>query len=295
MEDIHASAIAGERILTRVDLLALGYSPKMITKGVRAGTLTRLRRDHYVISEESDSVKAAVRVGGRLTCSSAIAELSGEAFLFERDHIHIHVGRRSSRLRSAVDNRTRWSRATAEGVRVSWDDLTDPPAGRHLVAIVDSVRALVRCRPEREAIATLDSLLRLRLITMPQVREAVASLPVRFRRIPALLDARAESGPESFLRLILCELGVGFDVQVAIAGVGRVDFVVEGFLIIECDSKMFHEGWEKQREDRRRDLAAAARGYFTLRVLAEDLFHHPERVTRAVRALLASPAPPVHR
>jgi very-short-patch-repair endonuclease len=40
--------------------------------------------------------------------------------------------------------------------------------------------------------------------------------------------------------------------------VGRVDFLVEGWLIIECDSKAHHEGWDKQRRDRRRDLAAAA-------------------------------------
>ena len=75
-----------------------------------------------------------------------------------------------------------------------------------------------------------------------------------------------------------------------ISGVGRVDFVVDGFLIIECDSRQFHEGWEKQRADRRRDLAAAARGYFTLRVLAEDLLHPPEAVEEAVRGLLGARA-----
>jgi very-short-patch-repair endonuclease len=226
---------------------------------------------------------------------SAIAEVSSDAFLFESDHIHIHVDRRSSRLRSPADPRKRWSRAAADGVRLSWDDLTDLPAGRHLVAVADSVRTLIRCRPEREVIATLDSLLRLGLITLPQVRGAVAALPARFRRVLALIDPRAESGPESFMRLILRELGVHFDVQVKIVGVGRVDFVVDGFLIIECDSKMFHQGWEKQREDRRRDLAAAARGYFTLRVLAEDLLYHPEQVELAVRELLAARAVPLAR
>lgn len=288
MDDTLESAVAEEKVLTRIDLLALGYSPKLITKGVRAGSITRLRRDHYVITDESESVKMAVRVGGRLTCASALAEISPDVFLFEDDHVHVHVGRRSSRLRSAGDSRKRWSRETANGVRLTWDDLTALPAGRHLVDIVDAVRALVRCRSEREAVATIDSLLRLGLISMPQVREAVASLPRRYRRLPELLDPRAESGPESFMRLLLLSLGVNFDVQVKIGGVGRVDFVVEGFLIVECDSKAFHEGWEKQREDRRRDLAAAERGYFTLRVLAEDLLYDPERVTLALRGLLSA-------
>lgn len=295
MTPFHASDVPDEKILSRADLLAIGYSAQRITKDVRAGALTRLRRDHYVIAEESDAVRTAVRVGGRLTCVSAIAEVTGDAFLFARDHVHVHVGRRSSRLRSADDPRQPWSRATARGVQVTWDDLTDPPAGRHLVSITDAVRTFVRCRPEREVIATLDSLLRLGLIRMPELREVFSALPARFRPILKLVDPRAESGTESFMRLILRELGVAYEVQVRILGVGRVDFIVGGFLIIECDSKMFHEGWDRQRADRRRDLAAAARGYFTLRILAEDLLHHPDDVVAAVRGLLAAaptrPAP----
>lgn len=290
VEATHTAIVADERILTRADLLDLGFSPKSITRSVRDGTVTRVRRDRYVISNENHSVLTAVRVGGRLTCVSAIAEISADAFVFEDDHVHIHAERRSSRLRAAGDVKKRWSRSGATGVRLTWADLTEPPAGRHVVSTVDAVRALIRCRPEREAIATLDSLLRLGLITMPQVREAVASLPPRFRQILTLVDPRAESGPESLMRLILCELGVGFDVQVKIVGVGRVDFVVDGYLIIECDSKEFHEGWEQQRRDRQRDLAAAAQGYFTLRVLAEDVLYHPERVKAAVRELLRAPS-----
>jgi very-short-patch-repair endonuclease len=290
MEAAHTSTVVDETILSRLDLLAMGFSPKTITKGVRGGTLIRLRRDHYVIVQASDSVMTAVRIGGRLTCSSAIAEMSRDVFLFEDDHIHVHAERCSSRLRSADDPQKRWSREKATGIRISWDDLIELPAGRHLVSVVDAVRALIRCRPEREAVATLDSLLRLGLISMRQVREAVAAMPARFRALLTLLDARAESGTESFMRLILRELGVAFEVQVSIGGVGRVDFVVDGFLIIECDSKEFHEGWEKQREDRRRDLAAAAQGYYTLRVLAEDLLYHPARVRDAVRELLLARA-----
>ncbi|WP_054680942.1 DUF559 domain-containing protein [Microbacterium sp. No. 7] len=67
-----------------------------------------------------------------------------------------------------------------------------------------------------------------------------------------------------------------------------MDFVVDGWLIVECDSKAHHEGWDRQREDRRRDLAAAALGYTTIRPLAEDLFHRPDIVLAAVRGLVAA-------
>jgi very-short-patch-repair endonuclease len=290
MELIGLDESVSERILSRSELRELGYSAKRITRAVRDGTITRVRRDHYLLTAEHESLIAAVRIGGRLTCVSAIAALAPDAFVFDDDHVHVHVERGGSRLRAAGDSSKRWSQKTADGVRVSWGDLTELPASRHLAAITDAVRMMIRCRPEREVVATIDSLLRLGAVSMAQCREMISSVPARYRQILAQVDPRAESGTETFMRLILCRIGVDFAVQVKIAGVGRVDFVVDGFLIIECDSKQFHEGWQKQRADRRRDLAAAARGYFTLRVLAEDLLHHPEDVERAVRELLAARA-----
>ena len=288
MEPIRLQANTSERILSRGELLALGYSPKRITRHVREGTIIRVRRDHYLLTAESDSVITSVRIGGRLTCVSAIALMSPDAFVFSHNHLHVHVERDRSRLRGAASSSKRWSKQSATGVRVTWGDLTELPVSRHMVAIADAVRTMIRCRPEREAIATVDSLLRLRILSMMQLREVFATLPSRHRPILQRIDARAESGTESLMRLILWELGVAFVTQAAIPGVGRVDFLVDGFLIVECDSKQFHEGWERQRADRRRDLAAATAGYVTLRVLAEDLLHHPERVERPVRELLAA-------
>ena len=89
------------------------------------------------------------------------------------------------------------------------------------------------------------------------------------------------------MRLLLRGLGCHVDVQVAIRGVGRVDLVVDGWLIVECDSKAYHEGWEKQKEDRRRDLAAAARGYTTVRILAEDVLYRRDLVLERMKAVLA--------
>ena len=71
-----------------------------------------------------------------------------------------------------------------------------------------------------------------------------------------------------------------------IDGVGRVDFVVDGWLIVECDSEAHHAGWAAQRRDRRRDLAAAALGYTTVRPLAEDILFHRDQVAESLRAVL---------
>ncbi|MCR2808855.1 MULTISPECIES: DUF559 domain-containing protein [unclassified Microbacterium] len=275
-------------VFSRLDLLQLGYRPKQITRAVRDGTLIRLRRDHYVVADANRAVARAVRIGGRLTCISAIALAAPEVFVFAAHRTHVQVPRAMSRLRMPDDSRTRWMRGQASEIRLHWSDATDPSSPAHMVSLHDAVREMARCLPTREVIATIDSLLHVQVMTMPQVREAFSGLPARCIALLEQVDGRAESGPETLQRLILRELPISFEPQVWIPGVGRVDFVVDGFLILECDSKAHHEGWVKQRDDRRRDLAAAEQGYVTLRVLAEDLLHHPDRVASAIRGLLAA-------
>ncbi|MGO4489267.1 hypothetical protein [Microbacterium sp. 2RAF4] len=93
------------------------------------------------------------------------------------------------------------------------------------------------------------------------------------------------------MRLILRALGVAFETQVFIEGVGRVDFLVEGWLIIECDSREFHEGWAKQVDDRRRDMAAVVQGFVTIRPLAADILRADSTVRQTVAAVIHALGP----
>jgi very-short-patch-repair endonuclease len=283
----YRNTVPDERVLHRHELLALGFSPRQLTTAVREGTLIRLRRDCYVRAGSDRALATAVRIGGHLTCVSALGMIDPEVFVFAHDHLHVHADRSASRLRGPGGGTQRWRKHEAGDVRLSRRALTQLPAARHVLAIQDVIGQLVRCLPERELIATLDSLLHRRIVDQPLLREVFAGLPNKYRCVLDKIDGRAESGTESFLRLLLVELGIDFAVQVRIAGVGRVDFMIAGFLIVECDSKAHHEGWEKQRSDRRRDMKAAEQGYCTLRILAEDIFHHPESVRAALLGLLA--------
>ncbi|HWI31631.1 MAG TPA: DUF559 domain-containing protein [Microbacterium sp.] len=183
----------------------------------------------------------------------------------------------------------RWLRGRDDrSVRLHWGHLRDPAEARHVVSLRDALMTLIRCQPARAVVATLDNLLFLAVITMDELRDVFAALPARYDVLLRLVDGRCESGPESLLRLTLRQMGLRFEVQAEIDGVGRVDFLVEGCLIIECDSKAFHEGWAAQKRDRRRDLAAASRGLMTLRLLAEDIMYHPGVIAPAIRELLAA-------
>ncbi|MBA8829143.1 endonuclease domain-containing protein [Alpinimonas psychrophila] len=117
-----------------------------------------------------------------------------------------------------------------------------------------------------------------------------SALPGRLQWLRSLVDDRSESGQETVLRLILIEAGFRVDIQVSIESVGRVDMLVDGLVVVEADSRQFHDGWEAHARDRARDVDLAALGYMSLRVLYRDIMFDQQRVISAVRGLLSSHA-----
>lgn len=115
-----------------------------------------------------------------------------------------------------------------------------------------------------------------------------AALPPRLRGVVSCADGRAESGPESIARCLLRLAGLRVEVLVRLRGVGTVDLVVEGRLIVELDGRTDHEDDEAFARDRRRDLMAATARYRTLRFTwFQVLFRWPE-VEAAVFAAVAT-------
>jgi very-short-patch-repair endonuclease len=262
------------QFLRRRDLLDLGWTDRALRRAVRDGRIVRPRAGVYLPAESPDDLLDACALGGRLTCVSELARRG--VFVLDASSLHVH-------LHAARPKRPLLTRR----VRRHWGRLSRAPHPRAAaVEVLDALACAMHCQPPRAALATLDSALFLGVVGEGDLDELFRMLPSRHRALLGLVDARAESGPETLLRLILRTLGVSVHVQVVISGVGRVDFVVDGWLIVECDSEQFHAGWEAQRRDRRRDQAAAARGYTTYRPIAEDILWHPDRVRAALAGLL---------
>lgn len=248
----------------------------MIRSAVDTGTLIRLRAGAFAEPETDPGCIVAGRARGRLACVSELRRLG--VFVMDDAEFHIHVISTAARLHG-----------TSGGGRRHRRDLLHRPHPDSLsVEPIDAVFDAVLCQSPRAAIATIDSALHEGVLGRDELDALFAALPRRFRRLRRLVDGRAESGPESLMRLILRSLGCAIVVQLEVPGVGRVDFLVDGWLIIECDSEAHHAGWDAQRRDRRRDQAAAARGFATYRPIAEDIMWHPELVRAAVAGLLAS-------
>lgn len=266
------------------DLRRVGLTRAEIEQSIAAGAIVRARRGVYVRADASPAVREAAAVGGRLDCVSAMREMG--VFVLERSGLHIQVARNRKHLRIPPSGRvrvgTRW-----EKVCVYWRD--DEAQEEHLIASpVLALAQAVRCQTVRAAVATIDSALHVGVIHEHDLGDLFARLPRRFRRLRRLVDGRAESGAETLARLLMRAFGRRVEVQKVIDGVGRVDLVVDGWLVIECDSREFHGGWERQEADRLRDLKLAALGYATIRPTARMIFDEPEILIRAVQGLLVS-------
>lgn len=277
-------------VWTRADLRGKGMTIRQIRHAVGSGALVRARKGFYVAGDAPDAHHRAARIGGRLGCISLLAELG--VFVFDSSTLHVHMERGDSRMRRAHGDGVLGPRHDRGDVVLHWRRLAEPVSSG-AIDIIDAVAHAVRCQEPRHAIATIDSALNTRFLSEAQLDDVFAQLSRRHQVLRHFVDGRAEAGTESLMRLILMKLGCRVDVQVLIDGVGRVDLLVDGWLVIECDSKQFHSEWAQQRSDYRRDMALATLGCFRIRFLAEDILYRPEVVIAALRGILHSARRPV--
>ncbi|WP_259423220.1 endonuclease domain-containing protein [Cnuibacter physcomitrellae] len=169
--------------------------------------------------------------------------------------------------------------------------LTLPSAlPREIVFAVDSVPQSVlhaaHCLDRAHAVAALDSILNLGLLSRPALTDLLGGQIGRVAALLPLVDPGAQSGIESLCRLGLHAARIGARSQVQIDDVGRVDFLVGDRLVIEVDGREHHATQAGFAEDRRRDLALAARGYLVLRLTYVQVMYQWGEVLATIRGIL---------
>lgn len=258
--------------LSRDEILRMGLTRTRLARALADGRIVRARKGRYIRSDLHPDLVTVAKLGGRLDCVSLLSHLG--VFVLAAPALHLQVDVGASRLP-----------LRPPGVTCHWRD-SEAPREALVSDLVEALAQSVRCQGPREAIASLDSAWHARLIDDATLALVFGRLPRRYQALRRLLDPRSESGSESLMRLILRTLDCQVELQVRISGVGRVDFVLDGWLIVECDSEEHHSGWAAQKHDRRRDLAAARLGYTTVRIIAEDIFHHRDEVRAALQDAL---------
>lgn len=268
-------------------LVAAGATWRSLKSAVDGGHLIRLRRGYYALPDTDRHIIEAGTLGGRLGCVSAAAH--SKVFAFDNSFTHVHVEPTASRLRAPHDRFERLGVHNLDGVAVHWNDLVFPAdAQGHIVGLKDALIQILRCQQPRFAIASLDSALHQGLLLREDVPEIFAALPHNLEPLRGMIDARSDAGQETVLRFILTDAGFNYEFQATILGVGRVDTLVEGCVVVEADSRQYHDGWDAHARDRARDCELAMQGFMSYRALYRDIMFNPERVVRAVSGLLAA-------
>ena len=272
-------------VATRAELRSLGVTPHELTAATRSGELVRVRRGWYAHPWADDAVIRAVRVGGRLACVSALR--AHGVWAVDDERLHVHVPESASRLRSQHDKSVALADRLADGVVLHRSHYPHAAGGTRLrCSVVEALAQYLREHCDAWGVAALDSALHKRAISEQQLSELHRVLPRRCRRLMAQADARSESGTESIVRVGLVRAGIRPRLQVWVLKDVRVDLLIGDRLIIEVDSREFHDDPEAFERDRRRDLLLKALGFEVLRLSYAQVMGDWPTILTAIQTLM---------
>lgn len=232
-----------------MQLHEFGLSRRMLADAVAEGRIRRIRNGVFASHSADPWIVAAAGHGGSLTCSRAL-RMHGIWVLDDDVAPHVWMG---------AHGRVHHDHCGCTG------HFYDGRTALGLADVEDALVHLYVCRGDEAFFASLESALTVRAIGAATRTRVRSRLPAAARWLVDLARADAGSGLESLLRLRLHLLGIRLECQVEIPTVGRVDFVIDGRLILEVDGDEFHGSPAARHRDRMRDAAASAQGLETLR------------------------------
>jgi very-short-patch-repair endonuclease len=154
---------------------------------------------------------------------------------------------------------------------------------RSAVPLVHAIGQVFRCVGLEQGFIVLESAVNLGKVTQSELLHIQAGLSAGARRWSRFADGRSESGTESLVKLMLLRMGVPFQQQVVIPGVGRVDFLLGEHLVVEVDSKLHHSN---PYADRKRDAALSVLDKRVLRFMYSQVVYEAVEVEAAIRSAL---------
>nr|WP_246833218.1 hypothetical protein [Williamsia sp. 1138] len=254
-------------VYSRNELRRLGVDEPHLRRCVRDGSLTRLRSGWYATATPDPDVAEAVRRGGVLGCVSALRK---HGLWVPPGYERLHV------------------RASKHGKQLRAGSCQGPGRPRPADAALDSVPVALgcasRCMSAEDWVAVCDSVLNTLGLTVSKLQLEMGTISGRIGNLMDKCDPRSQSGTESLARLRLRAAGFTVHVQPSIPEVGWVDLRV-GRLLIECDSKEHHTGFDNYQNDRRRDRNALVGKWLTMRITYDDVLYGWNEVMADVRAI----------
>jgi very-short-patch-repair endonuclease len=250
------------------ELRAQGVTDGHLRRAVSTNLIRQVDRGVFATHDACPDLVTAAMVGGSLTCGSA-ARWHGLDVLDAPRLPHVALIRHDTPHSDvAVVHR-----ASACCVRP-------------VVPLLCTLVSAVRCLSPVDALVVVDSALRKGLVTAPALeRRLVGPGSARARQVLAQADRRSGSAIETVLRVGLWSAGLCAVPQAYVDGVGRVDFLIDGWLVVEVDGFEYHSDRASYRNDRRRANALTARGMVLLRFSYEDVRYRSPQVLALICAV----------
>ena len=263
-------------------LVARGARDCDLTRAVRRGEVVRARQGWYSTAAEPEPRLRAVRVGGRLTGVSAIADWGGWVL---GDHpLHVSVVQNAARLRSPRNRRRPLN--DHSGVQVHWDPAEVNYQGTNShVSVFDALKRTILDENLETAVAAVDWALHTGLIDGFDFERLILALPLGKRTIRTWTDGRCESLPESLARTRLRLHGHRVETQIPI-GPKRIDLLVNGIVGLEVDGREFHA--HTFEEDHLKAIEITIAGFHAMSVSAKMVFTQWELFLQGLDSALAS-------
>ena len=260
-----------------------GLDRHAIRVALTSGEILRVRQGWYAEVGHHDGLVRAARVGGRITCSTALSFAS--YWVLSDPTLHVAVKRDRTQLRSSRDAHRRLATDRSR-IRVHWSDTSSGPP--FVTPPLTALRHFARCSTPEFFAATAESVMHKSPELRPAVRALASSIPRRHRAALEFIDGRCESGTETLFRWRMRDLiTVPVQSQVAMPNVGDVDFLLGDRLVVEVDGKEYHEKTPQFEKDRERDASLSAQGFRVLRYSFGQVIWAWPTVERAVLAALA--------
>ena len=247
-------------------LNALGHGRRRVEEALASGRIFRVCRSWVAAPQASTSSVIAVLQRGKLTGPTALASYGVWDAVDRRIHVQVRHNRRGAPIESltplAAFTHEKYLRA---GVQRHWSEERHPDryGVSWRVSVLDAlIRVALDC-PAEQFLACVESALHTGRLSRASIPILFRSLPERMAPLRDKIDPAAESGLETLARLRLSGFVRQVRSQVEIPGInpggrpGRVDLLLDDWLVIELDGDEFHD----PVADRARNGALVRRGY----------------------------------
>ena len=260
--DLHTMLQREGGVMLARELQARGFSTHALRTQLSAGVVIRPQRGWIALPDTDPEVLFALERGVLLSCVSVTSRLG----LWRRRDDGPHFATRAPHSRASIPHALHWGRPVRR---------REP--GRVLDTIENALNYVATCQAPEEALAIWESALRRGLVTLDALRQ----YPYigRAREVLESATPFSDSGVESYVGRRLRSLRLRYVAQAYVLG-HRVDFLIEGWLVLQIDGAT-HTG-EQRDQDNRQDAELDLNGYRTIRAGYHQVFQRWPEVQEVI-------------